>query len=430
MNKLKLRPLDVILQAKRLGEKSTRRQKNSQVSHQTSLSLPLSISHSFLFRPAKHLKLYCLILLLGLSPKLSYLQITLTVWPGDTNNDSIVNVRDVLPIGLAFNSDVLPREDMSIDWSPKMAFADPTQVLPNTQVNFAHINSNGDFIVNELDLDAVVLNYDSIVAEDRPPLWAPPLIAEVPYCPELQVIFDRDTAFVGDTVFADIILDIPFDGPLPTELGILGLSFSLQYETISVVDTATVVIPDTGPEMLLFVTATPQQVQGFRSVPAGQIDIGAVARGQNAILETRRIAQVGIIVEDMIFRSTEETPFWIDIIPESVLIINDREEAIRFCMSPPDTILLFDPINSVRPAAADIPWNIFPNPTNGLLQLELPSPAQGLWLFDMQGRLQWSTALPMLRQVTTQLPDLPTGVYLLAVEMDGYRLYKKLVVRL
>ena len=61
------------------------------------------------------------------------------VYPGDTNEDGIVNVRDLLPIGLAYGQKVNSRADMDIDWAGKLAIDSLGLFLPNTLVNFRDI---------------------------------------------------------------------------------------------------------------------------------------------------------------------------------------------------------------------------------------------------------------------------------------------------
>ena len=44
------------------------------------------------------------------------------MFPGDTNNDGIANYYDVLPIGLAYNSEGEPRVAPNLDWMPQQFF--------------------------------------------------------------------------------------------------------------------------------------------------------------------------------------------------------------------------------------------------------------------------------------------------------------------
>lgn len=351
------------------------------------------------------------------------------VYPGDTNNDGIVNVRDLLPIGLAYESAVDARADMGIDWSAKLAIDTLKLFLPNTLVNYVHINSNGDQIIDEDDMDAIRLNYDSTFTEMLPP-WAPEVFAPVSYCPELRVYFDRDTAFLQDTFFAEIWLEFPFGEVVPDD-GILGLAFSFSYPFDNINDMATDIQPNTAADVpdLLFVTANAQAVKLEKAIPPGVGHVGVAGRGFNALIKSLLICKVGIVVEDMIFRNAVDRPFWIDILSESVLIINEREERFEFCLPPSDTIILSDRISGLKAVAEHASIAVFPNPTTGSFSVELPEKTEYLRLYHTDGRLCWDrNNMSGVSKLAIDLPDLPPGSYVLMIDTPKTVFRKRLML--
>jgi hypothetical protein len=78
--------------------------------------------------------------------------IGIIVWPGDTNNDKIVNQADVLPLGLYWNRTGPQRANASSNWIGQPA----TPWLPE---NATYADANGDGNVNQADVLPIGLNW-------------------------------------------------------------------------------------------------------------------------------------------------------------------------------------------------------------------------------------------------------------------------------
>jgi hypothetical protein len=79
------------------------------------------------------------------------------VWPGDTNNDGIVDVGDLLPIGRAMGQRGTPRLGGNpTGWAPQYS-ADWLQDERNG-LNLKHIDANGDQMISALDTAVVMAN--------------------------------------------------------------------------------------------------------------------------------------------------------------------------------------------------------------------------------------------------------------------------------
>jgi hypothetical protein len=78
------------------------------------------------------------------------------VWPGDTNNDGIVDVGDLLPIGLAMGDTGTPRlNENTSSWAAQ--YGEDWEEDING-LNFKHIDANGDQIISSLDTQVVMEN--------------------------------------------------------------------------------------------------------------------------------------------------------------------------------------------------------------------------------------------------------------------------------
>lgn len=82
------------------------------------------------------------------------------VWPGDANNDGYANGDDLFEIGINYGATGADREDMSIDWSPKLAQmwyeTDTLMWYIFNDLKFTDCNGNGE--INDDDTTAVFNN--------------------------------------------------------------------------------------------------------------------------------------------------------------------------------------------------------------------------------------------------------------------------------
>ena len=79
------------------------------------------------------------------------------VWPGDTDTSGVVNARDVFNIGLAYGETGFKRDSMDIRWYAHIS-KDWLKYTPNS-INYKHIDTNGDGIINDSDTSAIAQNW-------------------------------------------------------------------------------------------------------------------------------------------------------------------------------------------------------------------------------------------------------------------------------
>ena len=78
------------------------------------------------------------------------------VWPGDTDNNGIVDQADLLPIGLSWGKTGYPRDYPNpYEWTSQ-----PCRPW-DEDVRYTYADANGDSVVNENDISAIHLNWDS-----------------------------------------------------------------------------------------------------------------------------------------------------------------------------------------------------------------------------------------------------------------------------
>lgn len=339
--------------------------------------------------------------------------------PGDANNDGAANQFDLLPIGVAFGMEGFPRPGATPFWQPQ--FFEPwAQNLPVSNLNLGFVDSNGNGIIDSLDLDAIAFNFDSTQNTSQPPPQ-PYLLPDTCFTcakPDLLITFDRDTAFVTDTFFALITLRFPPN--VPPTAGALGIAFDLSFDPEYMQDSLVRVFPDTVPGDLMFVTATSTLARAWRSAPpAGSIGFGASGKGSNAFFTTRPLGVVSIVVDDMIIRTSDTSaPFWIN--ASNMLIINQLEQVVCFGQVLADTILLFDPVDPAKETTGQLPAiSLQPNPAGDWLEVVSPlAGLRALQLHDTQGKLVFFEKCDGSHSHRFSTAQLPGGIYYLKLETE------------
>lgn len=103
------------------------------------------------------------------------------VYPGDLNNDGIVNQHDFLLLGVAYESTGPTRPEVNLTWQGQPAYNWDASTLEG--INFKHLDADGNGTINALDSLAIKTNYgethDDYVPVDAPPISLYNLIPEV-----------------------------------------------------------------------------------------------------------------------------------------------------------------------------------------------------------------------------------------------------------
>ncbi|MEM6316856.1 MAG: T9SS type A sorting domain-containing protein [Bacteroidota bacterium] len=102
-----------------------------------------------------------------------------TIWPGDVNNNGIVNEADLLFLGFGFGEVGPARKTVSAAWQPEVVTATWATSLAGT-LNLAYADCNGDGIVNEEDVQVIRDNFgrthsDVVFTPDEVPVGVPGL---------------------------------------------------------------------------------------------------------------------------------------------------------------------------------------------------------------------------------------------------------------
>ncbi|MEL6852722.1 MAG: T9SS type A sorting domain-containing protein, partial [Bacteroidota bacterium] len=319
-----------------------------------------------------------------------------SVWPGDANADFLVNNVDVLALGLGFGQNGPSRPMASLLWTPQAA-PNWVNTLSNT-VNYKHIDTDGDGIIQSDDTLAIHLNYG--LSHNKTgegncltgiPLW-------------IDIL--QDSLKTGDTLRAEIGLGTD---SLPSP-AVYGLVFSLSLDT-SLVKTASMEVDF--PNSWLG-TANSDLLGFWHLVPEfSRLDFALTRLDQVNRAGYGRIASIDIIIVDDISGKKDlmETLKMGLSLP---YMINNREEFIPVCMSG-DTALIIDETATNLEDELAASLHVFPNPATTFLSVKSDQyPLEKLVAWDAQGR-QMTQELLSGREARISLQDWPSGLYLFQI---------------
>lgn len=331
------------------------------------------------------------------------------MFPGDLNNDGTANHIDLLPLGIAYGRFGPPREPAFLEWIPQENIPWP-DALPVSGVNLGFVDADGNGLIDTFDIDAITLNYDSLqslsLPEPRPYLLPDTFFVETP--PELRLSFEPDTAGPGDTVRLIVDYIVPDPDVFPPTALPLGIAFSIGGLDTLPLSPDIRIFPDTVPGDLMFVAATESQAQFWRSVEPGRIEFAAAGRGMGALAGSRRLAEMFIVMEDVII------PFEAPIQPDSILLINTREQVVALKVLG-DTLT----VGNRQPPAVKSFAKVFPNPARHTLQVEMNRPLGfTLTLFTSEGKALRREGYDLAHRAELNTTGLAPGVYFLEARSE------------
>lgn len=147
-----------------------------------------------------------------------------SVWPGDANEDGIVDVNDLFSIGVAYGQSGASRAVTAINWAPQ--FAHNWVSAQPGGVNDKFADCNGDGIINATDTLAIIQNFNLTHARGVP---SPSYINGQP---ALSLYPHPGSTNAGSMITCDIILG---NSSLPVE-DIYGIAFQLNVDPLYIND--------------------------------------------------------------------------------------------------------------------------------------------------------------------------------------------------
>jgi len=336
-----------------------------------------------------------------------------TIWPGDVNNNGIVNGVDLLYVGLAYGSTGPQRQNASTGWEEQPITALWAQSFPDG-INYAYADADGDGEIDDDDLDAIEENYlqthGTPLPEDYrsglpgidPPLGLQPAAAVVQPGDNTGVELSLGTAEQPVFDFYGMSLAFSFDAELADN-------------------------DDDDDEEIEFETAENAWINppNRENAEVRLLLDGNSGRGELAVTRTDQqpvnegfgsLGRFTIVIEDIIVGLQVDT---FDLRLDSVRLIDDRLNTTAIVLNEASFLVTSDPglITSTAVVTAEsIALEVFPNPSKATYLLRSDQPVDRVELQTLMGRSVAASVERLGGNTLAVHPRAcPPGLYLLLV---------------
>lgn len=329
------------------------------------------------------------------------------LWPGDVNNNGIVNGIDFLYTGIAFGDSGPVRPGASTNWEAQMPSPDWVTDFPDgTNYSFADCDGNG--MVDELDFEVIEENLGEVHGILIPDEYSTDNGGDAP---RVSIIPQNSNIGVGGTVVFDVYLGDP-DFPVENFYGVaMELSYNPDFTLGSEWTFEDDLMPWYDPD--------DQASEELYEVNegAGTMQLAVTRTNQQVVSGSGKIGEVSVVVEDIIFGLTTDTLF-LNI--NNILLIDNNLNKL-----PAQTDSTFVIIS--RPSTTNNPIKtheikLYPNPADDFVNIISESPITRLKIQDYSGKHVFTLTdlAPHSLELHLSLRELllPSMIYILEIQTE------------
>lgn len=343
---------------------------------------------------------------------------SLQVYPGDANNNGVVNNVDFLSLGLAYNF-IGPERDSAtgngLTFLPQPAM--PWAYNFSNGVNFAYADCNGDGVVNYYyDAFPIYVNY----GEQRPDNVTPDVFT--PGLEGVDPAVHFDPAAVPQAVNGGQQFSLPIllgDAQHPVE-DLYGLAFSVF------VDPQVIEASDVNFNFSELSWANPDNDRIFlyKKVSPERIDVSWVRTDHNQRDGFGRIGTADfIIIIDVI--GIQES---FDIRIDSIRMIDKYGNQTTMAGDTVTVNMTDDAVSAEHTPGTDSAFRVQPNPAGRHLRVSSAEVVEQVILLNALGQTVWQ-ATPGRPSADFELPLLPSGVYWLSGRTESGLFMRKIQIK-
>jgi hypothetical protein len=299
----------------------------------------------------------------------------LTIWPGDTNNDGIVNQADVLPLGLYWNSSGPVRPGTSLSWTGQSC---PKWTPPNA----TYADANGDGIVNQADVLPIGFNWGKIhtaVSNSEPEEITSDIKKSTMQTLKMNI---RGNTKQNQICWVEFIAE--------DVSNLFGIAFEMLYSPTTYIDSIKIEEGSWLGDDIIFYPMVDME--------NGKVSFGISRKaGQGGVNGTGSIASIRIKMKDI---PTVETTLTL----ENVTAIDDMSNPIHFSVENHIITSTDETLKKIVPSSFELFQN-YPNPFNPETTIEFKlqkSARVNLTIYDINGR--------RIRNLTSGY--MPAGIHL------------------
>jgi hypothetical protein len=331
------------------------------------------------------------------------------VWAGDTNFDGVVNMEDLLPIGLSMGEVGVPRPDVNLSlWYGQ--YGDDWD--PYATLDLKHLDTDGDSIISALDTFAISNFYGNTHAITP---------AEVPFY-DYQIILSGDIfAGPGDLVQMDMLLGTNTD---PAS-NVYGFTFPFNYDPNTVVPESVNIDFGTGS----WLSYNSPVLHMSNNNMEGLLESGFTRTNGISASGYGAVGTLGFIVTDDldIFKRGEES-LSINVGGGTSTVMTGS--GMTFGVNIQEAQIILRPNDEDTPVTED-QLIVYPNPTTlDFINLHLNggNEFERAQVYDLTGRLLYDSGNMLSNRAQLPVNELHNGIYVLSVYTKSGIINKKFEV--
>lgn len=327
-------------------------------------------------------------------------------WAGDTNSDFIVNNFDLLNIGLAYGSVGTPRDDASIAWIAQpsddwaQSFEDGT--------NYKHADANGDGVIGFSDKFAIDENFGLTHGTVDPYVTPTPTSND----PALFIVMPDPNDIGLGSFEAEIHL-----GETANAIdAIYGLAFTLEFNN-QIFDPSSMEIAF---ESGWFNNNGTDDLISFQKEEDGKLATAVTRINQVNISGGGKIGTITGIIDDLSGYAE------IDLGIIDVKGITNSETLVPF--NTPENYVEVG--TSILENELNRNLSIFPNPASEIIFVKNENEAQieSIRLINILGQEVLQKPVSENGLVELNVAKISRGIYFLEIQMDGFRVSRKIEI--
>ncbi len=343
---------------------------------------------------------------------------SLCVWPGDANNDGIVNNKDLLPVGLAFGTAGPARGSgaPNIAWTGQFStdWLTAKTLGKKMDLNFKYADTNGDGVVDTQDTIAIIKNYNEIRNKTGS------LSGTESENPNIIIDARKDTVRVGDT----LEINISLGSDTAVMQNIYGYAFSFGYEK-NYVDSGSVNVDYSGNWLAPNGDYLHLEMDFY---PRSQTDIAFTRVNHQGANGYGHIVKISFIIDNIDGKlfSTEVMNLSLD----DVEVLDSNGTEIPVIVNTDSVVILLSEIGWDDPATLPGKAIIYPNPSDGFVQVRVTEGISVLeyQLTDLLGRTVIRHDETAPNRFNLDVSHLPNGTYLLRLNTQYGMITKQVLI--
>jgi len=315
------------------------------------------------------------------------------LWPGDVNNNGIVNGVDVLYIGLAFNATGPGRSEEDDEWEPMPIEQLWDRSFPDG-INYAFADCNGDGVIDEEDISVVEENFGLTHGDLTGDGYANGLPG---IDPPLSLVPSTDRAEPGNQVNLNLGLGTE---ELPVH-DFYGLTFQFSF-TSDLIERED---DDDDDSEIEYEDDLPTWIARFQDDELEALLVADAATGTGDFSITRTDQQpiemgqgpIGlftIVIEDIVVGLEQPRPLEFRI--DRVRLIDTSLQTTAITPDTTTILIARDTSQLTTTSGSSLPdqhqVDVFPNPARGSVYLKTTGSVDNIQVFDLLGRrvpVQW-----------------------------------------